>query len=195
MKQKPDVFAPPNPRAIVWVLQRRRFPAVPPLPAADADVLQYVLQYLHQHMPAGHVLTEAEQAQVQTMPIANLRKWFTHITAEVQHSNGLVVEYNDIITAATGSASNCALLGSTEQSKSACFYLLSYLGKNKYNTSICTGVLARVMRYIERYPSTKMDQEPTAEAKATRKTKHFLTRLLNTMSGHASVSDTQAAIY
>lgn len=73
--------------------------------------------------------------------------------------NGLIVEYNNLVTALLGCNTNVGLLGSEEQSKNSLCYLLKYVTKQNTGITHSAGLILHARRVIEQFPSTAEDTE------------------------------------
>jgi hypothetical protein len=67
--------------------------------------------------------------------------------------NGLIVEYNERISAMLGCNTNVSILGSEEQAKSTLCYLLKYVTKPPTEITHSISLIHHARRTIERYPS------------------------------------------
>ena len=105
--------------------------------------------------------------------------------------NGNVVMYNPVLTSLIACNTAAYLLGNTEQSKNALFYLSPYVAKNKVAISNCINILYDV------YKDVIVDESRTSVAEDrntnVRKVQLLLTRLTNRLDLLMEISDTQAA--
>ncbi len=132
----------------------------------------------------------------------NFRKWLdsmeSHVVIalylkfceELKVRNGMVVETNETLQLATGASTNAILLGSSQQSRAALFYVAPYVCKNKVALESCLTALEIAQRHIEEHPSCAEDS-----GTAKRTIQHLFTRVLNALSRSVEISDTQAALY
>ena len=99
-----------------------------------------------------------------------------------------MVEFNPILTAVLGSNTCALLLGSSEQSKSAAYYVGPYVNKYKCALVDSLDIVWEAMEHVKKYPSV-------AEDTGTKKrvAQHIMTRILNKLNSLMEVSDTQAA--
>ena len=102
--------------------------------------------------------------------------------------NGLVVEFNELITALLGCNTNIGILGSDAQAKAALCYLLKYITKNPSELTHVISLISDARDTIEKYPSQADD---TGTEKRT--AQHFLTRVANQISSAGEVSSMMAA--
>jgi hypothetical protein len=65
------------------------------------------------------------------MKLPDLETLYDSVSKKLVDRNGYVVDYNHLLTAVLGCNTNTLLLGGTEQSKGASFYLGPYVQKNK----------------------------------------------------------------
>jgi hypothetical protein len=77
--------------------------------------------------------------------------------------NGLIVEYNETISAMLGFNKNLGILGSEEQAKSILCYLLKYVTKPPTKITNSISLIHHARRTIKiRYPSVAEDSGPTS---------------------------------
>ena len=115
-------------------------------------------------------------------------KIYQDIYTYLEEGNGYIVEFSPILSFCTGSHNAAMILGSTEQGKSALFYLTNYVSKGKFEMEECLSVLKEANQHIEQYPSLA---ENTGTAQRT--AMHVLTRTLNKLNLHMEISDYQIA--
>ena len=105
-------------------------------------------------------------------------------------ANGNVATFNPILSFLTGAHNNLGLLGSTEQAKSAMFYLVPYQGKNKFPIQQSLVVIDAAIKHCQKHESkTVKDDLGTAQ----RTSKQLLSRILNQMHLQLELSDYQIA--
>lgn len=107
----------------------------------------------------------------------------------LQNRNGLIVEYNELISALLGCNSNVGLLGSEEQSKSSLCYLLKYVTKQNTGIIHSASLILHARRRIEQYPSVAEDT-----GSAQRTAMHLLNRVTNKISCAVEISANMAAL-
>ena len=73
--------------------------------------------------------------------------------------NGMVVEYNPVMTALLGCNTNVSILGSDSQAKAILCYLLKYITKPPTELSHYLKVILNARQYIEQHLSTAEDSE------------------------------------
>ena len=103
--------------------------------------------------------------------------------------NGMVVEYNPVMTALLGCNTNVSILGSDSQAKAILCYLLKYITKPPTELSHSLTVILNARQYIEQHPSTAEDSETEK-----RKVMYFFTRVFNQLFGTVEVSEPIAAL-
>ena len=118
----------------------------------------------------------------------NLYKIYNRVTNDVQGRNGLVVDYNPLLTALLGCNTNLLFLGAKEQSRGALFYIGPYINKNGVEVIDALPLILRAQEDVLLNPSVADD---TGTDK--RHVQHTLTRTLNKLNAQMEVSDTQAA--
>ena len=183
----------PDKRVIAWELQRPMLEALPDLPRLHEFCQpqqvwkRHVLESLEQALTANH--WNAVEPILATMDCDSLDKLYLSVASELPQSNGYLVNFNPLITACTGS-NTCALpLGNTCQSNGACFYLSSYMAKNKTVLAHTLTVFEKALQHV-----TSRNGSSTAEDTGTviRTAQHFITRTLNQLDLTAEISDSQA---
>ena len=114
---------------------------------------------------------------------------YKELNEQLPAKNGYVTETNDTIANVTGSSSNAILLGNTQQSKAALFYVAPYICKNKMALEHCLTALSRAQAHVDKHKSTASDA-----GTSKRTVQYMLTRVLNSMYCHRELSDTQVAL-
>jgi len=117
-----------------------------------------------------------------------LQLLYNNVSKKLVDRNGYVVQYNPLLTAILGCNTNSLLLGSTEQSKGAAFYIGPYINKNKNPLIDSLDIVLESIEHARKYPSTADD---TGTDK--RFVQYVMTRILNQLNALMEVSDTQAA--
>jgi len=117
-----------------------------------------------------------------------LQKIYDKISDEVKDRNGLVVDYNPLLTALLGCNTNLLFLGSKEQSRGALFYIGPYINKNGVEIIDALPVIAKAQ-------DDALTHRSVAEDSGTEKrtVQHTLQKTLNRMNSKMEISDTQAA--
>lgn len=103
--------------------------------------------------------------------------------------NGLIVEYNEIITGLLGCNTNVSILGSDEQAKCTLLYLLKYVTKPSIAITHSLSLISHARRTIEKHPSVAED---TGTERRT--AMHFLNRVVNKISGTVEISASFASL-
>lgn len=103
--------------------------------------------------------------------------------------NGLIVEYNEIISAMLGCNTNVSILGSEEQAKSTLLYLLKYVTKPPTEITHSISLIHHARRTIEKYPSVAEDSGTDK-----RTAMHLLNRVTNKISSTIEVSSSFASL-
>ena len=117
-----------------------------------------------------------------------LIKIYNNVSKEVQGRNGLVVDYNPLLTALLGCNTNASFLGAKEQSRGALFYIGPYINKDGVAVIDALPLMLKTQEDVLLHPSVADD---TGTDK--RHVQHALTRTLNKLNSQMEVSDTQAA--
>ena len=117
-----------------------------------------------------------------------LIKIYKKVSKEVQGRNGLVVDYNPLLTALLGCNTNASFLGAKEQSRGALFYIGPYINKDGVAVIDALPLMLKTQEDVLLHPSVADD---TGTDK--RHVQHALTRTLNKLNSQMEVSDTQAA--
>lgn len=113
---------------------------------------------------------------------------YANVRKRLKGMNGYVVQYSKILTALLGCNTNSILLGSTEQSKGATFYIGPYIDKNKNPLIESLDIVLKAMDLARKYPSVADDSDTPR-----RITQLIMTKILNQLNNLMEVSDTQAA--
>ena len=100
--------------------------------------------------------------------------------------NAVLIENTPVMTGLVRSNTAPLLLGAGHSAKAAGMYMTKYMVKEAYELAASLTVMIDARRHIDKYPSIADDS-----GEATRTTKHFLQRVLNTAA--AELSPTQAA--
>lgn len=120
----------------------------------------------------------------------HLRKLCQYLYENLPNANGYVATFNPVISLCTGSHNNACLLGSSDQARSAMFYIIPYESKNKFPLGESLPILQKALDHLRRFPST-YDSKDKGTMKRT--VKHLLTRVLNRMHLSMEISDWQIA--
>jgi hypothetical protein len=103
--------------------------------------------------------------------------------------NGLIVEFNEVITALLGCNTNVGVLGSEEQAKSTLCYLLKYVTKPTSEITHSISLIQNARRTVEEYPSVAEDSGTNR-----RTAMHILNRITNKISSTIEVSSSFASL-
>lgn len=103
--------------------------------------------------------------------------------------NGLIVEFNEVITGMLGCNTNAGVLGSVEQAKRTLCYLLKYVTKPTTEITPSISLIQQARRTVENYPSVAED---TGTEKRT--AMHILNRVTNKISSTIEISSAFAAL-
>ena len=100
----------------------------------------------------------------------------------------LVVPYSLSFSASGGCNTAVVPLGSSEQAKAVCFYLLKYITKDPTALEVSRVVIHQAILHMAKHP-------PRAEdvGQDTRNAKHLLQRMLNSVQGAQEISAQMAA--
>jgi hypothetical protein len=113
---------------------------------------------------------------------------YNKISTKLIDRNGLVVDYNPLLTALLGCNSNASFLGAKEQSRGALFYIGPYINKNGVDIIDALPLMLKAQEDVLLHPSVAEDS-----GTQKRHVQHTLTRTLNMLNSQMEVSDTQAA--
>ena len=160
-------------RLIMWEMQRQQIPPIQPSSSAEAATEKFLTlpQLLKVEFDA---LDDKAQEQ---------------FNAALINRNGLIVEFNELISACLGCNTNVGLLGSEEQSKASLCYLLKYVTKQKYGFAHSASMILHARRHVEEFPSTAEDSSTSQ-----RTGMHLLTRLTNKVTLATEMSSHMAAL-
>ena len=114
---------------------------------------------------------------------------FNDLNDQIVNRNGMVTETNPLLCNATGASTNAVLIGNTQQSAAALFYVAPYVCKNKVALEACLTALEAAQRHVEEYAS-KAEDSGTPK----RYVQHMFTRVLNDLAKSVELSDTQVAL-
>lgn len=99
-----------------------------------------------------------------------------------------VVPYSIAFSATSMSNTAVVPVGSTEQAKAVCFYLLKYITKDSTALENTRLLVHEAVKHISKYPSSA-DDVGTID----RTSKHLLTRIVNSIAGAQEISGQMAA--
>ena len=102
--------------------------------------------------------------------------------------NGRVVAFSPAMIACIGCNTANYLLGSAEQAKATCFYMLDYVVKNTVELTNSLSVIYEARKTAMRYPSRADDRGTDS-----RNTKYLLTKILSGLQGKSEVPSSMAA--
>ena len=100
----------------------------------------------------------------------------------------LVVPYSLSFSASGGCNTAVVPLGSSEQAKAVCFYLLKYITKDPTALEVSRVVIHQAILHMAKHPSRAEDV-----GQDTRNAKHLLQRMLNSVQGAQEISAQMAA--
>ena len=188
----------PDDRVLVWELKRPQLEPLLPLPqtlnpssdAAKQFCIDEITNELSNEGTNDPLLVSQVSAWMdEKLEPDQVVGIYNHISSHLPAQNGLVIEFNDTLINATGSAVNCIVLGNTAQSKSALFYLAPYLGKCKVKLATCLTTLNEAHKHTQKHTSIAEDSGTDQ-----RTSQHILSRTLNSLNKQMEVSDTQAVL-
>ena len=128
-------------------------------------------------------------SELRGMKLNDLKSLYANVSKSVVERNGMVADFNVLLTALMSCNTNSLFLGSREQSKGALFYIGPYICKNGVQIIDSFDILLEAQDYARKYPSTAEDSSTDK-----RFVQYVLTRVLNKMNSLMEVSDTQAAV-
>ena len=150
----------------------------------------------------NNVINNLPTHQLETQANTDIESWlhlqnpsfifslYKNLRNSLQDRNGYVVETNDLLQIASGSSTNAILLGASEQSRCALYYVAPYVSsKNKVAVEASLLALRAAHEHVNQYPSTASNS-----GTEIRTVQHIFTRVLNTLSRAVEVSDTQIAL-
>ena len=123
-----------------------------------------------------------------SMETEDLQSLIKRVAKELPQRNGMVVDFNPLLTSLLGCNTNLLFLGAKEQSKGALFYIGPYINKNGVQVIDALSLLVQAQEHALRYPSVAEDS-----GSESRFVRHVLSRVLNKMNSLMEISDTQAA--
>ena len=178
--------AAPDRRIIVWELYR---PVISSTQTMNSDKNpQETNVIIEQSNPGNNhafvYLPPHLQERLDTLTTAQHQR----LNSCLAKRNGLVVEYNDVISALLGCNTATYILGSDAQAKAALCYLLKYITKPPAEISRSLVLLHNARSTIQTYPSQAEDTGTTQ-----RTAQHFLNRIMNDLNGAMEVSGAMAA--
>jgi len=127
-------------------------------------------------------------SSLEGLDLEEIEMIYANVRKRLKGMNGYVVQYNKLLTALLGCNTNSMLLGSTEQSKAATFYIGPYIDKNKNPLIESLDIVLKAMDLARKYPSVADDSDTPR-----RITQLIMTKILNQLNNLMEVSDTQAA--
>jgi len=110
------------------------------------------------------------------------------VSSKLRDRNGWVVDFNRLLTGLLGSNTNLLHLGSTEQCKSALYYIGPYINKDGVKITDALPILLKAHEHTLMFPSVAKDADTDK-----RRAQHTLTRTVNKLNNLIEVTDTQAA--
>jgi hypothetical protein len=183
-----------------WDLARRRTePMEEPFPNSadyvngtvifsDEEKLEKAKMVATQLCESGPAFLRSNFDDMVRLSLDDLLDIFSAVNHEMLEMNGKLVEHSSLISDVTGSHNNVAVLGSSEQGKSAAFYLGPYFAKEKFGFEESLMIMALANKHIHTYESTAEDT-----GTKTRYTKYFIQRCLNQHCLKMEISDYQMA--
>ena len=194
---------------IVWELKRPILTELPEIPdymlmnlkndsndltsqvSSGNDIKQFCVDEIRKSLEVGNPTEVISSIQEWLQDLAPLQvmEIYYDLNKQLPERNGYVTETNPLLTNVTGGSCNAILLGNTEQSRNALFYVAPYVCKSKVALGNCLSALSNAQQHIKLYPSQASDAGTTK-----RTVQHLFTRVLNTLYSHAEVSDTQVAL-
>jgi len=129
--------------------------------------------------------------RLQALDVDDLTLLYNMVARGLPSRNGWVVDFNPILTGLLGSNTNLLHLGSTEQSKSALFYIGPYINKDGVKITDALPILLKAYEHAQNFPSVAVEDTGTRK----RTVQHCLTRAVNKLNSLVEVTDTQASGY
>ena len=127
--------------------------------------------------------------KLRMLDLKHLKVLYGMISKALPERNGLVVDFNPMLTSLIGSNSNFLHLGSTESSKAALWYIGPYINKDGVKITDVLPILMKAQEDAMNFPSVADDSGTTK-----RHAQHVFTRAINKMNSLMEVSDTQIAV-
>ena len=127
-------------------------------------------------------------SELKGLKFDDLKKLYNNVSQSLIERNGMVADFNVLLTALMCCNTNSLFLGSKEQSQGALFYIGPYICKNAVQIIDSFDVLLEAQEYARKYPSSAEDSSSDK-----RFVQYVLTRVLNKMNSLMEISDTQAA--
>ena len=159
--------------------------------AAIGDVLaaipnwRHLFGHMQKDLPAR---LEAMLANADGKQGSHARQ-FLKLIGRLPCANGWFVPYNKVLSNAFGCNTAPLMLGGMEQAKAALFYLVKYLTKDGAEDRVAASVIVEASKHVDVHPSVASN---TGEPQRT--AQHKLTRIVNSLSARAELSDTQCAL-
>jgi hypothetical protein len=122
------------------------------------------------------------------MKFEDLKLLYSYVSKSLRERNGLVADFNVLLTSLLSCNTNSLFLGSVQQSKGALFYIGPYICKNGVQIIDSFDLLIKAQDYAMKYPSVTEDSSTSK-----RFVQYIMTRVINKMNSLMEVSDTQAA--
>ena len=188
-----------NGRITVYELQRKELPHLPIVPENivrnhDDSLKAFLLDKIKATIQ-NETVTNTPTSKL----VCTIMEWLTMLKGETIHKlydimndniekrNGLVVQFNDVMTVVLGCNTSVQFLGNAQQSRNTLFYLVPYLTKDNVSLSNCIPILKKTYDDILKRKSIAEDSGTD-----TRFAKHMGMRLLNQLDRKMEISDTQA---
>jgi len=95
-------------------------------------------------------------AWLQTLRPNEVIQIYDKICEELPSRNGLVVPTNEVLSNATSCSTNALLLGNSQQSSAALFYVIPYVCKDKVPLEACLVALESAKKHVSAHKSKLM---------------------------------------
>ena len=191
-----SALEPKNPdRISVYELKRPKLTSLEEIPR---EILEGSDKLLSEFV-VMRIMTKIGSDSEEIIKVSAIKDWlkslnrksmiaiYNIIKEELPKRNGLIVPFNDVITALLGCNSSVQFLGNSEQSKNTIFYLVPYLTKDNVSLSNCIPIIEQAYKHVIDKGSVASDQGTDL-----RLAKHLGMRLLNLLDSKLEISDTQA---
>jgi len=133
-------FKPTDDRNLVWEIRR------PNIALSDMEIQQFKEEY---------------ENIAREFNIDHDQFW-TKLGENIKERNGRIIEFNDVVAVCIGCNQSMSLLGTLEQAKVACFYMVKYMVKDATALSNTLSLIYEARKIISANPSIASNSGKTA---------------------------------
>jgi hypothetical protein len=155
-----------------------------PIATRDARLIMYGFKRRESGKVQDLDLTDTDQQLYATLSEEE-KQW---LNTTLPKKNGMVVEFNPLISTLLGCNTNVSVLGSDAQAKAALSYLIKYVTKPPAELAHSLSLLYHARQAIQHHPSVADDQGSTLRTAI-----HFLNKIINKLNGAVEISAPMAA--